>query len=269
MKMTAPIVPSPQAGPPPGFESRRRIGAISAVASTPEKAVQDLCAFVDLPLQSGAHVHLVNAYTVSIADRDDTYRRVLSENSINLPDGKPLSWVSKLRGDVDPLTQIRGPQFFLDVIDHGRERNLRHYLLGSTEAVLRILKAELLLRYPGAQIVGMQSPPFRELDHSDLAAQDALIRSSGAQIVWVGLGTPKQDHEAKRLADALPVTAIAIGAAFDFAAGTAKEAPPILRRLGLEWLYRLATEPRRLWRRYVFGNARFISSAIRFGRGSL
>ena len=111
--------------------------------------------------------------------------------------------------------------------------------------------------------MGAESPPFRELSATELKEQDERIRSSGATCVWVGLGTPKQDYEVSRLAAALPVTALAVGAAFDFLAGSVPQAPRWLQRSGLEWCYRLAREPKRLAKRYLWGNPRFLLSVAR------
>ena len=206
------------------------------------------------------HVHLVNAYTIALAHRDRGYRRAVSGSAINFPDGKPLTWVSRGAGR---LRQIRGPALFTDVIDIGRDLGLRHFLLGSTEATLELLADRLIQRFPGVQIVGKFSPPFREMSPEELRAQDELIRASGAHLVWVGLGTPKQDFETQRLARDLPGMAVAVGAAFDFVAGTKREAPKWMSRAGLEWLFRLSTAPRRLWKRYLIGNIQFIGAVIR------
>lgn len=125
------------------------------------------------------------------------------------------------------------------------------------------LQQNLEARFPGVEIVGTYSPPFRSLSEAELDAQDELILRSGADIVWVGLGTPKQDHEVRRLADSLHVTACAVGAAFDFTAGTKREAPKWMTRVGLEWTFRLISEPRRLWKRYLIGNFVFLAAIIR------
>jgi N-acetylglucosaminyldiphosphoundecaprenol N-acetyl-beta-D-mannosaminyltransferase len=210
----------------------------------------------------GRHVHLANAYTVSLADKSKGYRSVLADPAVNFPDGKPIGWVSRLHRDTPRLSQVRGPRLFLDVFDRGRESDVRHYLLGSTPEVLEKLTAELHRKFPGILIVGAESPPFRKLAEAEIFEQDARIRQSGAQIVWVGLGTPKQDVECRRLALSLPVVAMAVGAAFDFAAGTLRVAPLWMGAIGLEWAFRFQQEPRRLWRRYVFGNARFLKTAL-------
>lgn len=258
----------------PGTELRRdfgysqRVGPVDLVAVSPSDAAHHICSMAEADRDTGAHIHLCNAYTVALADKDQNFARTLSNESINLPDGKPVSWVSRIRRDDVPLKQVRGPQLFLDVFDTGRSYGVRHFLLGSTDEVLDKLTIQITARYPGAEIVGALSPPFRSPSVEEIAAQDETIRASGAQIVWVGLGTPKQDFEARRIAESLPVVAIAVGAAFDFAAGTVREAPHVFRKLGLEWTYRFAMEPRRLWRRYVFGNGRFIAAAIRHGNPS-
>ena len=239
---------------------RRRVGPLEFVAASPGAAVDYV---IETVLQGvGRHVHLANAYTVALADKSADYRAILSDPAIIFPDGKPIAWVSAMSRQSPRLEQVRGPQLFLDVFEEGVTQNIQHYLLGSTPAVLETLRAKLIRRFPSARIVGAESPPFRVLTVDEIDAQDERIRASGAQLVWVGLGTPKQDFEAERLSVALPVTAVAIGAAFDFAAGTLREAPSWMRFLGLEWVFRLLSEPRRLWKRYLFGNARFLKSAL-------
>ncbi|WP_240484405.1 WecB/TagA/CpsF family glycosyltransferase [Pseudarthrobacter sulfonivorans] len=204
----------------------------------------------------------MNAYTVALASQSEVYRECLQQPAVNLPDGKPLTWASQLFGQNPVIRQIRGPQLFLDTFDVGQSAGIKHFLLGSTEEVLLKLRNNLLKQFPDAQIAGMESPPFRQLTAKEYAAQDDRIVRSGAHIVWVGLGTPKQDFEARRLVEATGLLAVAVGAAFDFAAGTVREAPAWVRNAGFEWLFRLLSEPRRLWRRYVFGNVTFIRTVI-------
>jgi N-acetylglucosaminyldiphosphoundecaprenol N-acetyl-beta-D-mannosaminyltransferase len=149
----------------------------------------------------------------------------------------------------------------LAVLDRGT--SLGHYLLGGSEETLAALKRVIARRFPTARIVGAESPAFRALSDAEVAAQDSRIRQSGAQVVWVGLGTPKQDWEVARLSEELPVVALAVGAAFDFLAGTKSQAPMLMQSTGTEWLYRLASEPRRLAKRYLWGNPRFLRAAVR------
>ena len=236
------------------------VGGVEFVPSSPQGACNAVISIARQGL--GRHVHLANAYTIALADKSTDYRHVLAAPALNFPDGKPIGWVSSMRGQSPRLEQVRGPQLFLDVFDQGRSHGIKHYLLGSTPDVLISLERELSRRFPGISLVGTASPPFRAMTAAEFKDQDEQIRASGAQIVWVGLGTPKQDIEAKRLAGSLPIVAIAIGAAFDFAAGTLSEAPAWSRKFGVEWCFRFAQEPKRLWRRYLFGNARFLKAAL-------
>ncbi|MCJ1714149.1 WecB/TagA/CpsF family glycosyltransferase [Microbacterium sp. M1A1_1b] len=206
-------------------------------------------------------MHLLNAYSIALAQSDDRFRSALQGDACNFPDGKPLSWVTRF--SKRRLHQVRGPQFFLDVMDTGRAADVRHFLLGGSDDLLVKLQENLCAKFPGVQIVGVYSPPFRTLSSDEVATQDTLIRESGADIVWVGLGTPKQDHEVQRLALELGSVACAVGAAFDFTAGTKREAPVWMTSAGLEWLYRLLSEPKRLWRRYLIGNFVFLGAVLR------
>lgn len=211
-------------------------------------------------------VHLCNAYTIALADRDPGLRDRLNADSLNLPDGMPLVWIGRHLG-VDGLPgRVYGPDLMADALDRGRALGARHYLYGSTPEVLARLGAQIERRWPGAEVVGSESPPFRTLTDDDLrAAADRMI-AAGADLVWVGLGTPKQDDAVHRFARLGPATYVAVGAAFDFLAGTKRQAPGWMQRHGLEWCFRLATEPRRLWRRYLLGNLRFARVLLRRDR---
>jgi len=257
MGSAATMISAPQLVVP---QESQWIGSVEFISSTPQEACDHVIAIALRP--EGKHVHLANAYTVALADQSHHYRATMAAPALNFPDGKPIGWFSRLRRHSPRLNQVRGPQLFLDVFDQGRFHGIKHFLLGSTPEVLSALERELTTKFPGVEIVGLESPPFRALTASEHEEQDALIMASGAHIVWVGLGTPKQDVEAHRIADRLPVVAVAIGAAFDFAAGTLKSAPEWMTKSGLEWVFRFSREPRRLWRRYVFGNARFIKAAL-------
>ena len=209
---------------------------------------------------TGTPIYFANAYTVALAEADSSYRELLNGAGYTFADGKPISWLSKLVRHKPLIQQVRGPEAFEAVIDAGQVLGIRHFLLGSTDEVLEKLEANLLQRYPRANIVGKLSPPFRIPSAEELRRRDEEILQTQAQIVWVGLGTPKQDFEAARVAASCSVTAVAVGAAFDFSAGRKPAAPKWMGSVGLEWLFRLITEPKRLWRRYLFGNAAFLRS---------
>jgi N-acetylglucosaminyldiphosphoundecaprenol N-acetyl-beta-D-mannosaminyltransferase len=203
---------------------------------------------------------LVNTYNISLMRKHAGYAAVLRGPGVNLADGKPVAWALRVlsRRDGSPGPgHVRGPSLFGCALDRGRASGVRHYLLGGTPEALAALQTAIADRFPGASIAGAESPPFRSLSDEERATQDDRIRASGADLVWVGLGTPRQDMEAARLARAVGRPAVAVGAAFDFLAGTQPEAPVWMRRLALEWLFRLVSEPKRLWKRYTVGFARF------------
>jgi N-acetylglucosaminyldiphosphoundecaprenol N-acetyl-beta-D-mannosaminyltransferase len=242
---------------------RQVVGGVPFVASDPLTAARDL-AEAAVAGTSGEHVHLANAFSVSLANEFPALAaETFCADGWNLPDGRPISWISQLRRDRPALRQVRGPQFMLDVCEVGVDLGLRHFLLGGAPDVLERLEAALTERFPGIQVVGSFSPAFREPSDAELAERDEALMASGAQVVWVGLGTPKQDREAVRIARSTGLVAVAVGAAFDYAAGTLREAPAWMRRAGFEWLFRLLMEPRRLWRRYLIGNTRFLRVALR------
>jgi N-acetylglucosaminyldiphosphoundecaprenol N-acetyl-beta-D-mannosaminyltransferase len=220
----------------------------------------DECVDMVLESTSAPHIHFVNAYTIALADAHPQYADLLNQG-ICFTDGVPVAWVGR-RGyavSADEWARVYGP----DVMEALLRRGGRHYLLGGTEATLDALCGQIALRWPRAEVVGAESPPFRALTLAERAAQSDRIRASSPEFVWVGLGTPKQDWEAARIAAATGVTTLAVGAAFDFIAGTKPQAPRWMQRSGTEWAYRLASEPRRLTRRYLWGNPRFLRAAAR------
>jgi N-acetylglucosaminyldiphosphoundecaprenol N-acetyl-beta-D-mannosaminyltransferase len=243
--------------------AKRDLATLPIALMRPGEAARWICRQALRPDSQGIDIHLLNAYSIALSHSDPKFRQTLSRAHLNLPDGKPLAWVTRFSRR--PLHQVRGPQLFNDVMNLGRQTDVQHFLLGSSEETLTLLAAELRRRYPGVSIAGTYSPPFRVLTAADLRLQDQAILASGAQVIWVGLGTPKQDFEAQRIASAMPVISVAVGAAFDFVAGSKPEAPIWMTRVGLEWIFRFATEPRRLWRRYLIGNFVFLK-AVWVGR---
>jgi N-acetylglucosaminyldiphosphoundecaprenol N-acetyl-beta-D-mannosaminyltransferase len=210
--------------------------------------------------------HLVNAYTLSLAVRDDAFRHLLDRGDLNLPDGAPLVWFGRRAGLEGFTKRIYGPDLTVAVCDEGRRHGLRHYLYGASPEVVEAFAAHLRQRFPGIEIVGVESPPFRALDPDEEGALVARVHASTANLVWVGLGTPKQDAFVDAFRDRLGVPLLAVGAAFDFLAGDKKMAPRWMQDRGLEWFYRLVSEPRRLWKRYLVGNVVFLWGAFRTTR---
>ena len=205
--------------------------------------------------------HLVNAYTLSLAVRDADFGDMLNRGDLNLPDGTPLVWLGRRAGLTEFTRRVYGPDLTLAVADAGRAHGLRHYLYGASPEVVERFAEQLRTRFPGIQIVGVESPPFRPLEPEEEDAFVARVRASAANVVWVGLGTPKQDRFVAAFRDRLGIPLIAVGAAFDFLAGEKPMAPRWMQDRGLEWLYRLLREPRRLWKRYLVGNLVFLWGA--------
>lgn len=218
-------------------------------------------------LRTGVPWRLVNAWSVALMRREKSYAGVLRGDGVNLADGKPVSWaltaLTRRYGAATAPAQVRGPDLFPHVLDRGRECGVTHFLLGGSPETLERLQATIAARFPGCRVVGAESPPFRPLTDEEREVQDERIRASGANLVWVGLGTPQQDVEAQRLAAVLDRPVIAVGAAFDFLAGVKREAPRWVQRASLEWAFRFASEPGRLWRRYTVGLCSFFAISLR------
>ncbi|WP_176475354.1 WecB/TagA/CpsF family glycosyltransferase [Kocuria sp. WN036] len=182
----------------------------------------------------------------------------------NYPDGKPLYWIGRFMRRDRNFSQVRGPGLFQEVIFRSTPE-IRHFFLGATPEVLSELERAVKRLNPQINIVGLDSPPYSAADRFEWNRRNEAINASDANLVWVGLGTPKQDLEAQRLTEETMITTVAVGAAFDFLAGNTKEAPVWMQKAGFEWLFRLLSEPRRLWRRYLLGNIKFIILTFRRG----
>lgn len=235
------------------------IGGVPVDALTMEEAYAALSRLIHS--RHGAGVHFVNSYTVSVAARERSYCERLQTGNLNLADGAPLSWMSRRLG-LHGGGRVAGPDFMAFVMDRGRAADLRHYLYGSTPNVLRLLSSRLQHQYPDLRIVGIESPPFRGLTHNEGRAFVDRVRASAADVVWVALGTPQQDVFVEFHKEAAGCPLVAVGAAFDFISGTKGRPHTLVQRAGFEWAYRLITEPRRLWRRYLYGHPKFIQQVV-------
>ncbi len=248
-----------------GSGPRISVAGVPFVATSLEAAVQS---FVDGAADAtigGLPVRLSNAYCLALAGTDDRYLQVLQGVGVNLPDGTPVAVVMRRKGKSRGLAvgRVRGPSFFEGVLDAGRQAGLTHYFLGCTDDTLAKLQAKLEERYPGVRVAGSWGPPFGPLSDDFYDEAEQRVAIARPHVLWLGLGTPKQDYAAIELAARLGVPTVGVGAAFDFIAGTMQEAPEFMQRHGLEWVYRLVSEPRRLWRRYLFGNVRFLAAVVK------
>ena len=205
------------------------------------------------------YVCVSNVHAVMAAAEDPGLRRALLGSTLNVPDGQPLVWALRLLGHRLP-DRVYGPELMARSCARAASTGQRLYLYGGrNQGALVQLALNLRRRYPGLRIVGGYSPPHRALTDEERAAVVAEINGCGADVVWVGIGVPKQEKWMAEMREALeaPVL-VGVGAAFDFHAGLVPQAPPVLQRAGLEWAFRLLQEPRRLWRRYTRYNPRFV-----------
>ncbi|MEV6290593.1 WecB/TagA/CpsF family glycosyltransferase [Streptomyces sp. NPDC051896] len=204
------------------------------------------------------YVCVTGVYGVMESQRDIVLRRAYNASGLSVPDGMPMVWAGH-RAGAHWMRRVYGPDLMLTVLARAAERGWSSFLYGGAPGVPELLGEQLVARIPGLKIVGAYSPPFRSLTADESDAVAAMINASGADLVWVGIGAPKQElwmaeHRSSLDAHVL----IGVGAAFDFHAGLKPQAPQWMQRSGLEWTYRLATEPRRLWRRYLFNNPAYL-----------
>jgi N-acetylglucosaminyldiphosphoundecaprenol N-acetyl-beta-D-mannosaminyltransferase len=210
--------------------------------------------------RSRGYICVAATHTVMACREDPELRAAVTGADFTVPDGQPLVWALKLLGQ--PIEdRVYGPELMDRSCARAAGSGQRIYLYGGRNpGALAQLARVLRLRHPGIKLVGGYAPPFRELDSEEEARIAADINAARPDVVWVGIGVPKQEKWMARMRDRLdaPVL-IGVGAAFDFHAGLVPQAPAAMQRLGLEWLFRLVQEPRRLWRRYLRYNPRFVA----------
>ena len=216
---------------------------------------------IDEWVRSGrrTYVCVCSVHGVMECQRSEQLREIFNSAGMVTPDGMPLVWLAKRR---DPaVSRVYGPDLMLAEFKRSTGTALKHFLYGGGPGVAGRLAIRMQERFPGLKIVGAMEPPFAPLEQ--LASPEAAqtINAAGADVVWVGISSPKQERWMARMRPLLdaPVL-IGVGAAFDFHSGTVRQAPPWMQRSGLEWLFRLMTEPRRLARRYLVNNPWFLWS---------
>lgn len=207
------------------------------------------------------YVTICNVHVVVSASRDAGYRDIINGSDMATPDGAPVAWMLRRQGFVDQ-PRISGPDLMWALCERAAAEGLPIYCYGSTGATLALLEQRLRAAFPALKMT-MESPPFRALTPEEDAAAVDRINDSGAGIVFVGLGCPKQERWMAEHRGRINAVMIGVGAAFDFHAGTVQRAPAWMRDNGLEWLHRLLSEPGRLWKRYLVTNTLFIVGAAR------
>jgi len=180
-----------------------------------------------------------------------------------VPDGQPVRWALNYFHQADLQQRVYGPTLTLHLLKRAAQENIPVFFYGSKSKTLALLKKNCLAKFPSLQIVGMQEDRFRESTEEEKILDRQTIINSGAKIVFVGRGCPRQERWVAENKEFIPAILVAVGAAFDFHAGTVKQAPPVLQDHGLEWLFRLWQEPGRLWRRYLVTNTQFILLVLR------
>lgn len=204
------------------------------------------------------YVCITGVHGVMESQRDEQLKRIHNAAGMVTPDGMPMVWINKLRGN-SHVDRVYGPDLMLEICREGVAKGHKHFLYGGGDGVAEQLQRQLEEKCPGIKIVGTYTPPFRQLTDAEDHEIVQRINRSGADIVWVGLSTPKQERWMSRHIGRLhaPVM-VGVGAAFDFHAGLKRQAPRWIGRCGLEWFYRLCCEPKRLWKRYLLNNPLFL-----------
>lgn len=210
----------------------------------------------------GKYICVSNVHTTVMAYRDEDYRQVQNQAAMALPDGKPLSIVSKRRGYKE-AKRVPGPDLMPEIFRISKEKGYRHYFYGSTEETLEKLRIKLKEKYPYLKIAGVYAPPFRPLSKEEDDQMIHRINEAKPDFIWVGLGAPKQEIWMNAHMDQVSGIMVGVGAAFDFSAGTVKRAPKWMQELCLEWLYRILQDPVRLIPRYFGTNLSFLWNVSR------
>jgi N-acetylglucosaminyldiphosphoundecaprenol N-acetyl-beta-D-mannosaminyltransferase len=204
------------------------------------------------------YICVTGVHGIMEAQRDPNFRRILNRSFLCTPDGMPTVWIGRLDGQAG-MGRVYGPDFMLALCRSSVRRGCRHFLYGGGPGTAEKLRARLEQLVPGIQIVGAYTPPFRPLTLSEEEELIATVADAQPDVVWVGLSTPKQERFMAGMVDRLDTRLlVGVGAAFDIHAGLLRDAPAWLKSCGLQWLFRLLLEPRRLWRRYTSNNPRFV-----------
>jgi N-acetylglucosaminyldiphosphoundecaprenol N-acetyl-beta-D-mannosaminyltransferase len=204
------------------------------------------------------YVCLTNVHAVMEGFDDPQVKAALNGAMLCTPDGMPMVWLGRLGGR-KLMHRVYGPDLMLRLCQESSREHLRHFLYGGANGAAVELGAKLSARFPGLKVVGTYEPPFRPLNEHEQRELIQQVRAAQPDVFWVGLSTPKQD---KFMAEYLPkldtTVMLGVGAAFDFHSGRIRQAPGWMQRVGMEWLFRLCVEPRRLWKRYLKHNPRFV-----------
>jgi N-acetylglucosaminyldiphosphoundecaprenol N-acetyl-beta-D-mannosaminyltransferase len=237
-------------------DPRANVLGVGVSAINPEVALARIARALES--KTKGYICVTGVHGVSEAQNDPSFRTILNHAFLNTPDGIPTVWVGRLQG-FRTMDRVYGPDLMLSVCRFSVERGYTHFLYGGAEGVAAELQRQLETRFPGIKIVGTYTPPFRPLNAAESEDWIRRVAAVKPDIVWVGLSTPKQEKFMAEYWRKLDTTLMfGVGAAFDFHAGRVRQSPRWMQRSGLEWLFRLGCEPRRLWRRYLKNNPLFL-----------
>ncbi|HEX4029766.1 MAG TPA: WecB/TagA/CpsF family glycosyltransferase [Terracidiphilus sp.] len=240
----------------PEFAHFRVLG-VPIAATNMNAAIRKVRSWIECG-DRGRTVTFSNVHMVVEGIKNPRFFEVLQKSDMNCPDGKPLVWYGRSKAG-RAVEQVCGPDFLPAFCEATTDLKLRHFFYGGADGVAAKAAGMLQQRFPGTEIAGFYSPPFRALAAEEKQEVVRTINESRADVVWVCLGCPKQETWIDEFKDKLDVPVLlAVGLALDIVAGTRERAPSVMRRLGLEWFYRLCQEPRRLWRRYLIYNGIFV-----------
>jgi N-acetylglucosaminyldiphosphoundecaprenol N-acetyl-beta-D-mannosaminyltransferase len=240
---------------PSSAQERVNILGVGVSAVNMETALRQTESLLDRGEQG--YVCVTGVHGIMEAQSDSKFRDILNHSFITTPDGMPTVWLGRIHG-FKHMSRVYGPDYMLGLCERSVTKGYRHFLYGGKTGVAEELRVELSRRFPGLQIVGTYTPPFRPLNADEEDDLRSQLEMSQADVLWCGLSTPKQERFMAVYSQRMPVKLmVGVGAAFDLLSGNLSEAPDWMKKAGLQWLYRLIKEPRRLWRRYLINNPKF------------
>jgi N-acetylglucosaminyldiphosphoundecaprenol N-acetyl-beta-D-mannosaminyltransferase len=240
--------------------SRANVLGVGVSALNLDTAVRAMVRALDQ--KTKGYICVTGVHGVSEAQHDLAFRQILNRSFLNTPDGMPMVWMGRLQGFSD-MRRVYGPDLMLRLCEVSVSHGFSHFFFGGASGVGEELKRRLEQRFPGLNVVGTYSPPYRPLTDQEENGLQQFVAKLKPDLLWVGLSTPKQEKFMAEHWQKLDATLfVGVGAAFDLHAGRIRQAPRWMQRSGLEWLFRLSCEPRRLWKRYLKNNPLFVARAL-------
>lgn len=255
------------------METKQALARLSSVSTVNIMGVEIAAIDMDRLLEftnenigalSGEYICVSNVHTTVMSYEDKEYRDIQNGAVLAIPDGGPLSTVGRRRGY--QMSRTTGPSYMEEILKLSSGKGYRHYFFGSTQETLERMKERIMAEDPDIRIVGMFSPPFRAMTEEEDQTIIREINAASPDFLWVGLGAPKQEKWMAAHRGIVTGLMVGVGAAFDYYAGNIKRAPEWMQKINLEWLYRLIQDPKRLMKRYIVTNTKFLWNAVVRGK---